>query len=100
VGRLGVRRIPGVSTLFLAAAVVLLGLALVYVHRIVVGPTVFDRLLGVNAVGTKTTVVLLLTGGVFERVDMFVDIVLGYALLSFIGSLAAANYFERTESRR
>ena len=88
------------STLFLAAAVALLTVALVYVHRIVVGPTVFDRLLGVNAIGTKTTVVLLLTGGVFDRVDMFVDIALGYALLSFIGSLAAARYFERTESRR
>jgi multicomponent Na+:H+ antiporter subunit F len=87
-----------VSTLFLVAAGLLLALALVYVHRIVVGPTVFDRLLGVNAIGTKTTVVLLLTGGVFGRVEMFVDIALGYALLSFIGSLAAARYFERTES--
>jgi multicomponent Na+:H+ antiporter subunit F len=89
-----------VTTLFLAAAVVLLAITLVYVHRIVVGPTVFDRLLGVNAIGTKTTVVLLLTGAVFERVEMFVDIALGYALLSFIGSLAAARYFERTESHR
>lgn len=88
------------SGLFLAAALVLVALALVYVHRIVIGPTVFDRLLGVNAVGTKTTIVLLLTGGVFDRVDMFVDIVLGYALLSFIGSLAAARYFERTASHR
>jgi multicomponent Na+:H+ antiporter subunit F len=88
-----------VTTLFLAAAVALVGLALVYVHRIAVGPTVFDRLLGVNAIGTKTTVVLLLTGAVFGRVEMFVDIALGYALLSFVGSLAAARYFERTERR-
>jgi multicomponent Na+:H+ antiporter subunit F len=89
-----------VTTLFLAAALTLLLLALVYVHRIAVGPTVFDRILGVNAFGTTTTVVLLLTGAVFDRVDMFVDISLGYAILSFVGSLAAARYFERTRTQR
>jgi multicomponent Na+:H+ antiporter subunit F len=89
-----------VSGLLVGAALALLGLALVYVHRIAVGPTVFDRLLGVNAIGTKATVLLLLVGGVYGRLDMFVDIALGYALLSFIGSLTAARYFERTEPRR
>lgn len=87
-------------TAFLVAALVLLGLVLVYVHRLVTGPTVFDRLLGVNGFGTKTCVVLLLTGAVYDRVDMFVDISLGYALLSFVGSLAAARYFERTGEQR
>lgn len=86
--------------LFLAAALALLALVLVYVYRMASGPTVFDRLLGVNGFGTKTCVVLLLTGAVFDRVDMFVDIALGYALLSFIGSLAAARYFERTGEHR
>jgi multicomponent Na+:H+ antiporter subunit F len=88
------------TTLFLVTTVIMLGLTLVYVHRIAVGPTVFDRLLGVNALGTKTTIVLLLVGGVYDRVDMFVDIALGYALLSFVGSLAAARYFERAADRR
>jgi multicomponent Na+:H+ antiporter subunit F len=86
--------------LFLAAALGLLALVLVYVHRLATGPTVFDRLLGVNGFGTKTCVVLLLTGAAFDRVDMFVDLSLGYALLSFIGSLAAARYFERTGEHR
>ena len=88
------------TTLFLAAILLLLGLTLAYVHRIAVGPTVFDRLLGVNAFGTKTTVALLLVGGLYDRVDMFVDIALGYAVLSFIGALAAARYFERAADRR
>lgn len=88
------------TTLFLAATIAMLALSLVYVHRIAVGPTVFDRLLGVNAFGTKTTIALLLVGGVYDRVDMFVDIALGYALLSFVGSLAAARYFERAADRR
>ena len=55
-------------TLFLAAAVALVGLALVYVHRIAVGPTVFDRLLGVNAIGVVAMLAVFahsagLTGG-------------------------------------
>jgi multicomponent Na+:H+ antiporter subunit F len=83
------------SALFLAAALALLGLVLVYLYRLVAGPTVFDRLLGLSGFGTKTTLVLLLAGAVYGRLDLFVDIGLGYALLSFIGSLAAARYFER-----
>jgi multicomponent Na+:H+ antiporter subunit F len=88
---------PGV---FQAAAVVLLAIVLVYVYRLAVGPTVFDRILGLNGFGTSTTVVLLLTGAVYDRLDMFVDISLAYALLSFVGSLAAARYFERTGEPR
>jgi multicomponent Na+:H+ antiporter subunit F len=88
------------TTLFFVATMLLLGLTLVYVHRIAVGPTVFDRLLGVNALGIKATIALLLVGGVYDRVDMFVDIALVYAVLAFIGSLAAARYFERAADRR
>lgn len=86
--------------LFLAAALGLLALVLVYVYRIAVGPTVFDRILGLSGFGTKTAIVLVLTGAVYERLDMFVDISLGYALLSFVASLAAARYFERTGAHR
>jgi multicomponent Na+:H+ antiporter subunit F len=86
--------------LFLGAALALLALVLVYLHRLVTGPTVFDRLLGLSGFGTKTTLVLLLTGAVYGRLEMFVDISLAYALLSFVGSLAAARYFERGGARR
>ncbi len=82
-------------TLFLVAAVVMLALVVVYVHRLAVGPTVFDRLLGLSGFGTMTTLVLLLMGGVYERLDMFVDLSIAYALLSFLGAVASARYFER-----
>jgi multicomponent Na+:H+ antiporter subunit F len=86
--------------LFLGAALALLALVLAYVYRLAAGPTVFDRLLGLNGFGMKTTLVLLLAGAVYGRVDMFVDISLAYALLSFVGSLAAARYFERSGEHR
>jgi multicomponent Na+:H+ antiporter subunit F len=84
----------------IAAALILLALVLVYVYRLAIGPTVFDRLLGLSGFGTKTTLVLLLVGAGYERLDMFVDLSLAYALLSFIGAIAAARYFERGGQHR
>jgi multicomponent Na+:H+ antiporter subunit F len=81
-------------------AVILLGLVLVYVYRLAAGPTVFDRLLGLSGFGTKSTLVLLLIGAAYGRLDMFVDLSLGYALLSFVGAIAAARYFERGGQNR
>jgi len=64
-------------------------------YRAVFGPTVLDRLVGVNAIGSKTTVLLILIGLLYGRVEMFVDIALAYALLNFIAVLAASHYFHK-----
>ena len=84
----------------ICAALILLALVFVYVYRLAMGPSVFDRLLGLSGFGTKTTLVLLLIGAGYERLDMFVDLSLAYALLSFIGAIAAARYFERGGQHR
>ena len=76
---------------------VMLGLALLsaaYLYRVLRGPTVFDRVLGLNGISTKVILLLLVIGTANERVDMFVDIALGYALLNLVGSLAIAKYLE------
>jgi len=62
-------------------------------YRVLVGPTLFDRLLGAGVIGTKTIVLIALIGLVFDRLDMFVDIAVAYAVLNFIGSIAIAKYF-------
>ena len=80
---------------YAASAVALLVIVLVYVYRLAVGPSVFDRLLGLSAFGTTTTLALLLIGVAYERLDMFVDLSLAYALLIFVGAVASARYFER-----
>jgi multicomponent Na+:H+ antiporter subunit F len=64
-------------------------------YRAVAGPTVLDRLIGVNAIGSKTVALLILIGLVYHRVDMFVDIALAYAMLNFIAVLAASRYFQK-----
>jgi multicomponent Na+:H+ antiporter subunit F len=80
---------------FLGAAVFVILLMAAALYRAVAGPTVLDRLLGVNAIGSKTAVVLILIGLLYERVDMFVDIAIAYGLLNFIAVLAAARYFQK-----
>ena len=80
---------------FLCIAVGLCLLMLVSMYRALFGPTVLDRLIGVNAIGSKTVVILLLIGFLYERVDMFVDIALAYAFLNFVAVLAASRYFHK-----
>jgi multicomponent Na+:H+ antiporter subunit F len=80
---------------FLGAALTLGFLMLLSLYRGIFGPTVLDRLLGVNAIGSKTTVLLVIIGILYKRVDMFVDISLAYALLNFIAVLAASRYFHK-----
>lgn len=64
-------------------------------YRAIVGPTVLDRLVGVNAIGSKTVALLLLIGLLYQRLDMFVDIALAYGMLNFIAVMAAARYFHK-----
>ena len=82
------------SELVAAASLVTAFSAIVFL-RVVRGPTVFDRLLAAGAIGTNTIAFLAITGFIFERPDMFVDLALSYALLNFIGTVAAAKYLER-----
>jgi len=77
---------------FLYYTVVLTVIIFIPLYRVVQGPTVFDRMLGAGAVGTKTMVLILVIGLVFRRFDMFVDITLAYAVLNFIGTVAIAKF--------
>jgi len=69
-------------------------LIVVYLYRVIQGPTVFDQVLGLNGISTKAIILLVLIGTIYERVDMFIDLSTGYALLNLVGSLAVAKYLE------
>ncbi len=83
------------NVFFLSIALGLCFLMIFSMYRILFGPTVLDRLIGVNAIGSKTVVLLLLIGVLYGRVDMFVDIALAYAFLNFVAVLAASRYFHK-----
>ncbi len=83
------------NQIFLYCGLYLSLLMLLSLYRGVFGPTVLDRLIGANAIGSKTVVLLILIGLIYGRVDMFVDIALAYAMLNFIAVLAASRYFQK-----
>ena len=83
---------------FLFVLIALVVLILVYLYRVVQGPTIYDRVLGLNGISTKAIILLVLIGTVYERVDMFVDISTGYALLNLLGALAIAKFHEQRGS--
>lgn len=78
--------------MFAAAAiglVIAMALALI---RAYAGPTLFDRILAVNAFGTKTVLMIAVLGFMMGRPD-FLDIALVYALINFIGTIAVLKFF-------
>ena len=83
------------DNVFLYSGLFLAFVMLLSLYRALLGPTVMDRIIGVNAIGSKTTALLILIGMIYHRVDMFVDIALAYAMLNFIAVLAASRYFQK-----
>ncbi|MDF1614295.1 monovalent cation/H+ antiporter complex subunit F [Desulfurivibrio dismutans] len=79
----------------ISIGVALLLLMLMSLFRVVAGPTVIDRILGVNVIGIKTVVLIIIVGILDGRVEMFIDIALAYALLNFITTIAAARFYQR-----
>lgn len=74
--------------MFIAAALAILvtmGLALA---RALSGPTTYDRIAAVNMFGTKTVLLIAVLAFFSGRSDLL-DIALVYALINFIGVVAA-----------
>jgi multicomponent Na+:H+ antiporter subunit F len=84
---------------FVYLGLVLAVIIFIPLYRILRGPTLFDRMLGAGAVGTKTMVLIIVIGLIFNRLDMFIDITLAYAVLNFIGTIAVAKYLTATKTR-
>lgn len=84
---------------FLYYTLVLTVIIFIPLYRVVKGPTIFDRMLGAGAIGTKTMVLILTIGLTYNRFDMFVDITLAYAVLNFIGIIAIAKFLGTANSK-
>ena len=76
---------------------VLLTLALLTIGgivRVVVGPTIWDRLLGLNLISSKIIMAIIVFALMIQR-TFLLDIAIVYALLGFIGSVLIARFIER-----
>jgi len=62
-------------------------------YRIIAGPSIPDRAVGLDTVTTITTAMIVLFAQIFHRV-IYLDIALVYAILAFLGVIAIARYLE------
>jgi len=79
---------------FLYSTVILTIILTIPLIRVVKGPTVYDKLMGTNAIATKTIVLICLIGFINDRIDMYLDITIAYAVLGFLGTMAIAKYID------
>jgi multicomponent Na+:H+ antiporter subunit F len=80
--------------MFLAAAAAIIVAMLLALARAFAGPTVYDRILAVNHIGTQTVLLIAAMGFITGRPD-FLDISLLYALINFIATIAVLRYIKR-----
>lgn len=59
--------------------------------RAIAGPTVYDRILAVNAFGTLTVLLIAVHGFLTGRPD-FLDVALVYTLINFIATIAVTKF--------
>jgi len=62
------------------------------ISRLFMGPTLYDRVLAVNAFGTKTVLFLAVFSLLVDRADGL-DIAILYALINFIATIAILKFF-------
>ena len=78
--------------MFYVATISILISFILVVVRLFLGPTLYDRVLALNAFGTLAVLMISIVGFLFGRPD-FLDIALLYALLNFIGTIAILTFF-------
>lgn len=72
-------------------AYVLAAAAMLTAIRILIGPTIWDRLLGFNLLSSKLIMIIVVCAIIFER-NFLLDIALTYALLGFVSTIFIARF--------
>lgn len=78
--------------MFSAAALALLVTLALAIARAIAGPTVFDRVLAGNTIGTVAMLLLSVIGFLTSRPE-FLDLAIVYGLLNVVGTIAVLKYF-------
>jgi multicomponent Na+:H+ antiporter subunit F len=80
------------SAVFAGVASLILVVIASFIGRVIMGPTIFDRVVALNGVGTLVPVLMVTAGMFYGRVDMFVDLALALYLLNLFTTLLIARY--------
>ncbi len=82
------------ETIYNLAGIIALAALLLAFVRMVKGPSAVDRVVALDAM-TIISVALIVFLAAFLGRTIYVDVALVYALISFVGVIAIARYFER-----
>ena len=78
---------------------IMLGLLTPYLARVIMGPSVWDRLLGMNLILSKTIIIIILFAAIFET-TFLLDFAIIYALSGFIGTIFIALFLSARDIRK
>ncbi len=82
------------STIVLYILYALIGLAMVFcLVRLIKGPTSFDRVMGLDSFNIIVTGAIVVVALVKHN-DLFLDVALIYAMLSFLETVALSRFLE------
>ena len=73
---------------------IILALLAPYLIRVIIGPSVWDRLLGMNLILSKTIMIIVLFAAIFET-TFLLDFAIIYALFGFIGTIFLALFLSQ-----
>ena len=71
-----------------------IALIIISMIRVIMGPSLVDRMIGLNVV-TAQVLALLVLIAVDEGLTLYLDVALVYDIFGFIGLLAITRYFTR-----
>lgn len=63
----------------------------IYIVKIVEGPSIWNRLLGMNLISTKIILIIIVFASIYGS-GFFLDFAIIYAICGFIGTIFLANF--------
>ncbi|MTI46923.1 monovalent cation/H+ antiporter complex subunit F [Sporosalibacterium faouarense] len=85
-----------IENVLIISIIVLAITMILCIIRAIKGPTLEDRLMAVNVISTKTVVLISLVSFILKE-EFFIDVVLVYALISFISTVIITNVIEKSK---
>jgi len=74
-------------------------LPFLYMFIAVKGPSIWDRLLALNLIAVKVTIIIILLAAIYES-TFLLDVAIIYTLSGFIGTIFIALFFSKKEKKR
>ncbi len=83
------------ESLLIISLIILAITAILCIIRAIVGPSAGDRLISINVIATKAIVLISIVSIILGE-EYFIDVVLVYALISFIASIVISEVINKS----